>query len=370
MTIKLDYKVGIQQRVLPTYRAPFFDMLAEFCPMGLAVFSGQPPVEDMVDQAAGLAKARFYKAFNHQVKIAGQVFFRQDGLIEWLEEWQPEILVIEANPRNRSIMAAVKWMHKRGRKVAGWGLGVPVDSGPFPRLRSKLRNSLLSQLDGVITYSAAGAESYSKAGFPPKKVFVASNAVAPKPSAPAPQRALPRKNSPANLLFVGRLQYRKKLDILIEACAQLPADIQPNLVVIGDGPARTEWQELAQRLYPQTQFIGALHGTALQPYYKDADLFVLPGTGGLAIQQAMSYALPVIVGEADGTQGDLVRPENGWVIKNTRPDELCRILLLAISDIERLRKMGIESYRIVHDEINLEQMVAAFLQALQSIQEA
>ncbi len=370
MTIKFDYKVGIQQRVLPSYRAPFFDMLAEFCPMGLAVFAGQPPAEDMVDQAAGLVKARLFEAVNHQTKIAGQVFFRQDGLIDWLEEWQPEILVIEANPRNRTISAAVQWMHKRGRKVAGWGLGVPGGSELFSRLRSKLRNALLFQLDGVITYSAAGAESYIRAGFPPEKVFIAPNAVALRPSEPAPQRPLPKKNSPANLLFVGRLQYRKKLDILIEACSLLPKDIQPNLVVIGDGPAKVDWQELAQRLYPQTQFAGALHGTALDPYFKKADLFVLPGTGGLAIQQAMSHALPVIVGEADGTQSDLVRPENGWVIKNTRPVELCRILLLALSDTDRLRKMGRESYRIVHDEINLEKMVAAFLQALHSIREA
>ena len=43
-------------------------------------------------------------------------------------------------------------------------------------------------------------------------------------------------------------------------------------------------------------------------HFAGADLFVLPGTGGLAVQEAMSYALPVIVAKGDGTQEDLVRP--------------------------------------------------------------
>jgi len=32
----------------------------------------------------------------------------------------------------------------------------------------------------------------------------------------------------------------------------------------------------------------------------------------------MAYGLPVIVAEGDGTQSDLVRPENGWRIPPKR----------------------------------------------------
>ena len=96
----------------------------------------------------------------------------------------------------------------------------------------------------------------------------------------------------------------------------------------------------------------------------NADLFVLPGTGGLAIQQAMSYGLPVIAAEADGTQQDLVRPENGWQIPPNDVKSLTDTLKAALSDIKELRKKGQQSYRIVSDEINLEQMVAVFIKAL------
>ena len=49
---------------------------------------------------------------------------------------------------------------------------------------------------------------------------------------------------------------------------------------------------------------------------------MLPGTGGLAVQQAMAHGLPVIVAQGDGTQDDLVRPENGWQIP---PDDLAAL---------------------------------------------
>jgi glycosyltransferase involved in cell wall biosynthesis len=98
-----------------------------------------------------------------------------------------------------------------------------------------------------------------------------------------------------------------------------------------------------------------------------ADLFVLPGTGGLAVQEAMSYGLPVIMGQGDGTNDQLVRPGNGWQIP---PDELFALvgsLQTALSDVARLRQMGAESYRIVRDEINLERMVGVFVEALNSV---
>ncbi len=35
-------RLGVQQRVLPSYRVPFFDSLAQVFPQGVSVFAGQP----------------------------------------------------------------------------------------------------------------------------------------------------------------------------------------------------------------------------------------------------------------------------------------------------------------------------------------
>jgi glycosyltransferase involved in cell wall biosynthesis len=283
----------------------------------------------------------------------------QPGLSDWLKTWNPDALIVEANPRYLSTPAAVTWMHKRGRPVIGWGLGSPSIRG----IRKRRRISFLRQFDALISYSQRGAQEYAALGFPREKIFIAHNSVSPAPiSVPDPRPEIVDRYS---ILFVGRLQARKRIDSLLKACAQLEA--KPRLIIVGDGPEREKLEILAKEIYPSAEFIGARHGVELKPYFTEADLFVLPGTGGLAVQEAMSYGLPVIVAQGDGTQDDLVRRENGWQIPPGDFDALLSTIKDALSDIARLRRMGEESYRIVKEEINIEKMVDTFVQALNRV---
>jgi glycosyltransferase involved in cell wall biosynthesis len=81
----------------------------------------------------------------------------------------------------------------------------------------------------------------------------------------------------------------------------------------------------------------------------------------------MAHALPVVVGEGDGTQTDLVRQNvNGWLIESPDPKVLAETLATALSDPDRLRQMGQESLRIVMSEFNVEQMVDRFVEAVEA----
>lgn len=368
-------KVGLQQRVLPTYRIPFIEGLAAACSAGLSVFAGQAQAEEMIAQGSQLSQARLVSTTNYNLSNPASVFYLcwQKGLVNWLEEWQPDVLIVEANPRYLSTRRAIRWMHRRKRPVIGWGLGAPSYSGVFGPLRRWERDHFIHSLDGLIAYSRLGAQQYASLGFNSANIFVASNAVVSKPVNPPNERPAFLKEKPI-VLFIGRLQERKKIDNLIFACAQLPEALQPQLVIIGDGPAKPTWEALAQKVYPQTEFTGAKHGAELEPYFERADLFALPGTGGLAIQQAMAHGLPVIVAQGDGTQDDLVRPQsaqqegNGWIVP---PDDIAALtsaLLAALSDVASLRRKGAESFRIVVKEANIEQMVEVFIQAINSVQ--
>ncbi len=179
-------------------------------------------------------------------------------------------------------------------------------------LRQSRRIRFISQFDALISYSRRGADEYAALGFPPEKIFVAPNAVSPKPSSPIPSRTSTFKDRPV-ILFVGRLQRRKRVAGLLRACSEM--EYKPRLIIVGDGPEREHLELLAKQVYPSAEFIGAKHGAELKPYFTEADLFVLPGTGGLAVQEAMSYGLPIIVAKGDGTQDDLVRESNGWQIR-------------------------------------------------------
>ncbi len=359
-------RLALLQRVLPSYRVPFFDALASACSGGLTLFAGQPLLSESIAVANQLKITSYQPAHNlHFFNPQSPLYAcYQRGIIPWLERENPAALILEANFRYLSSPAAIGWMKKRGRPVIGWGLGAPASRGIF----SLLRNRFLKKFDALIAYSARGAEQYAACGFPVERVFVAPNAVARDPKHPLPKRdASPLKPC---ILFVGRIQARKRVPALLKACAELPTRLQPRLIVVGEGPELETAQSLARSIYPAAEFVGAKHGAELTPYFLAADLFVLPGTGGLAVQEAMSYGLPVIVAKGDGTQDDLVCPANGWQI--TPDDDFALLFALqeALSDVSRLRRMGAESYRVVSDEINVEKMAGVFVDALNFVRQA
>jgi len=362
-TIMFTGKAGLQQRVLPSYRIPFFDELARRCEQGLSLYSGDPRPDEAILSGASLSTAAYQKARNRHFFRGSAYICIQPGILDWLEGWDPDVLILEANPRYLSNRAAIRWMHARRRPVLGWGLGAPRLQGLLSMPRDRLRRSYLQRLDAIITYSSLGAETYQAMGIPEDRIFTAYNAVAPKPG-PAATRP-PLGNRPVEILFVGRLQERKRIDILLRACA---SQVHPlRLTIVGDGPSGVALEQLAGKVLPGTRFKGALEGDPLKKLFQESDLFVLPGTGGLAIQEAMSYALPVIVAEGDGTQRDLVQPENGWLIPPGDLDALSRTLAAALSDKERLVVMGRNSHQLASGRFNIETMADTFIKAMNKV---
>ena len=360
--VKFSGRLGLQQRVLPNYRVPFFDLLAQACD-GMSLFAGMPrPVEGIAPGKLQIADYRLGK----NVHLFGGAFYLcyQSGLLDWLSDWNPDVLIVEANPRYLATASAVKWMQAHGRKVIGWGLGSPPLSGPASGFRQTRRIQFLNHFDALIAYSQRGADEYAALGFPGEKIFVARNAVAKRPFAPPSPRPSTFNLQPV-ILFIGRLQARKRVDWLLRACAEMES--RPRLVIVGDGPERAGLESLAKEVCTSAEFIGAKHGAELKPYFESADLFVLPGTGGLAVQEAMAYGLPVVVAKGDGTQDDLVRAGNGWQIPPENYEALIAVMKNALSDATRLRRMGEESFRIVSEEINLEKMVEVFVEALEFV---
>jgi glycosyltransferase involved in cell wall biosynthesis len=342
---------------------PFFDQLADVCEDGLGVFAGMPrPVEGITP--GELHGAQRFPAHNVHLFSGPLYHCYQRGFVEWLETWNPDALVVEANARYLATGSAVKWMHARGRKVIGWGLGAPPIAGPLDGLRRTRWLQFLRQFDGLVAYSQRGADEYSALGFPTEKIFVAPNAAVARPLREPAHK--PQMADAPTILFVGRLQARKRIDALLHGCAQMP-EPKPHLLIVGDGPERQKLEALAKQVYPEAQFVGAKYGDELAPYFADADLFVLPGTGGLAVQEAMAHGLPVMVAKGDGTQDDLVREGNGWQVPPEDEPALVETMRLALSDRKRLLQMGEESFRIVSEEINLEKMVEAFMKALSAV---
>ena len=242
-------RLGIQQRVLPAYRVPFFDALAEVCQGGLDVFAGLPGPGELIATADKLFAARFVPAHNRHFLTAESPYYVcwQSGLSRWLDLYQPDVLILEGNSRNINSRLAVRWMHARHRPVIGWGLGLPASGGGgwASSLRNRESLNFIRSLDAVIAYSRRGALEYQSLGFPPSRLFVAPNAVESRPHGPAPDRLEVFRERPT-VLFVGRLQARKRIDNLLQACAALPETLRPRVLIVGDGPARREFEAVGR----------------------------------------------------------------------------------------------------------------------------
>lgn len=359
-------RVGIVQRVLTPYRVPLFEQLASRCQDGLSVASGRPRAAESLEVAESIAGVTTHTLENRHYGRGVWYFCWQSGLVSWLRAWNPDVLIVEANPRYVSTPVAISWMQRRGRKVLGWGLGTqPVTHGLY-RLRRLLRPGFLRMFDGLIAYGTRAAEEYAAAGMARERIYVAHNASQSRPRG-SPVRHARDADTRPRVLFVGRLTPTKRVDLLIRACAALPAPVRPTLTIVGEGEERPRLEALARAEYPDAEFVGGRRGAELAAYWEGADLFALPGQGGLAIQEAMTHGLPVIVGEADGTHLDLVRPGNGWVVAPGDLSALTASLADGLSDLARLRRMGQESRRIADEEINLEAMVRRMTETLCAI---
>ena len=368
---KFPGHLAVQQRVLPVYRVPFFDTLAEACDGGVSLFAGDPLAVESIATTQKLNFAQYIHVKNRHILRGSLYLCYQQNLIPWLENTNPDALILEANPRYLATPTAIKWMRARNRPVIGWGLGAPQRAGILAGVQKKNWTRFLNKFDALIAYSKRGAADYASLGYPKERLFVAHNSVASKPKGEIPQRPLYKANEPLIILFVGRLQARKRLDNLILALEKMPEELMLRLWIVGDGPERNSLEKLAapmnSKKLERIRFFGERHGAELDHIWAESDLFVLPGTGGLAVQEAMSHALPVMVAKGDGTQDDLVRAENGWQIP---PDDLNSLIVTlrdAVSDIYRLRKMGAESWRIVREEVNVEKMADVFVEALKQV---
>jgi D-inositol-3-phosphate glycosyltransferase len=149
------------------------------------------------------------------------------------------------------------------------------------------------------------------------------------------------------LLFVGRLDPIKGIDLLLESVARLktPARI---LVVGGDingDPEVDRLRALAQELglAERARFPGAAPQTALPTYYRAADALIVSSryeSFGLVAVEALACGLPVVASAVGGLPSLVSHGENGLLIYRRTPDAFaCRIDSLLNDDelMARLR---------------------------------
>ena len=92
-------------------------------------------------------------------------------------------------------------------------------------------------------------------------------------------------------------------------------------------------------------------------FYRSADLFVLPSTGEFASVsqlEAMSYSLPVIVSDTNGTACYIEDGQNGFLFRDKDKADLMKKITNIVADRDRLLRMGSCSYRLVCEKYSFD----------------
>lgn len=145
-----------------------------------------------------------------------------------------------------------------------------------------------------------------------------------------------RSTKKLELLYVGRFEYEKGIDILCEAIDRwLTKMPQPDirLTILGSGSYESVVKELAAKYPQQVCFVPYTANTL--PYYQRAQLLVVPSrqdTFGFVVVEALATGIPVLAAAADGPRRILSDKKIGWLINAITPDLLTKKMTELYSD--------------------------------------
>ena len=166
------------------------------------------------------------------------------------------------------------------------------------------------------------------------------------------------------VLFSGRIESRKKLEVLINLFKRKKIHPEVGLVIVGPGIKNSELEEIknCNNIY----YLGPVYNeTKISQIFYISDIFCIPGHIGLGLVEALFWGLPVIT-----TRLSYHAPEifylrdgyNGFILSNelelkTKINEV----LLNDKYLIHLSKNAIQTYQ---EKANLDNMLHGFIKSI------
>jgi glycosyltransferase involved in cell wall biosynthesis len=221
---------------------------------------------------------------------------------------------------------------------------------------------LFQEVAGFLAIGTRNADFYAAYGAPEERIFWAPYAVdndffmAHASRLAAQKRALREREGISPdlpvILFCGKFLEKKRPFDLLRAFALLEGHPPSSLVLVGDGPLRSEIAAfIARRGLTNVRLLGFRNQRELPACYAMADVLVLPSSfepWGVVLNEAMCCGLPVIASDRVGAAADLVREGiNGFTYPCGNVLHLADRLLRILTDPGARRDMGLESRAII-----------------------
>jgi glycosyltransferase involved in cell wall biosynthesis len=152
-------------------------------------------------------------------------------------------------------------------------------------------------------------------GLPSENIVVSRPGIAP-----ASIRVDPSQIRGQGVIYVGRLEVYKKIDVMLRAMATLtPRFPEAPIVIVGRGPAQPGLEALAQELglAGRTRFTGFVDDAERDSLLAEARVCVCPSEKegwGLTVMEANAVGTPVVASDADGLRDSVRHGETGYLV--------------------------------------------------------
>jgi len=150
-----------------------------------------------------------------------------------------------------------------------------------------------------------------------------------------------------NILFLGRLEKRKGLPFLLEAFARVKRDFPDTRLVVvgGDGGLRSVCELYVERnRLPDVVFTGYVPDEAKPRYFKAADIYCAPNTGGesmgMVLLEALAAGAPIVASRIEGFSEVLTDGSEGLLVPPRDSEALAAALKRLLSDHALRKKMA------------------------------
>lgn len=340
--------VLILQGILADYRRPLFNALAKrYDVTVLHAGRAARTSSDMFEEIAVAERRLGPFHFPDHAKIAAAIA-EHDVVIAMFDLAWPAYLLPLFRARSRRPFLVLHGHRYSGRWLA-----------------DRARNFLMRRADVLLMYGTEHNDQMVAAGIDPARIVTAPNTIEVANHADT-------SDQPANsLLYVGRLQARKQLDMAIRIFARLQGRIDPALTldIVGAGEPEAALREQAKALgvADKVKFHGANRDNdELKRFFSRAIAYFSPGPVGLGVLHAFAFGVPVLT-LAEGYHGpevhNIVDGENGMLSANE--SDLEAAVLRVCTEEGYAARLGRAAYRHYAQERTLDAMHAGFVTAIE-----
>jgi glycosyltransferase involved in cell wall biosynthesis len=160
-------------------------------------------------------------------------------------------------------------------------------------LPDTVRDILMQRADCLLMYGDEEVDKMVARGIRREKIVIAPNTVE------VGNYVDFSGENKSSVIFVGRLQERKRIDLAIRAFGSLRDTLPPNIVfdIVGSGEIEHELRQLANEVGVRDRVI--FHGSVedneiLASLFRRAVAYVSPGPVGLGVLHSFAFGVPVI----------------------------------------------------------------------------